>query len=116
MTAGLILGGIAIAIVSGFVGGVVSHSAFPAKQGQRGEQGPVGQTGPAGPTGTGGTFSTANLGYCVDTSSETLNNYTPPVNAITYVGIYPPTITNGTQSCPSGTFEPISSSSSSANN
>jgi hypothetical protein len=111
LKAGLIVAGVAIAIIAGFLGGVVSHAAFPAKQGPQGVHGPtgpVGSAGPAGPAGTAGNVNTSNLGYCISTSTETLNNYTPPVFVVTGVSIYAPTITNGTQSCPTGSFESLS--------
>ena len=113
LSAGLIVGVVAIAVVSGFLGGVVSHAAFPAKQGPQGVRGPAGQTGPAGskgPAGPVGNVDTSTLGYCIDTSTETLNYFTPPVTVVTSVNVYAPTITNGTQSCPTGSFEPLSSS------
>jgi DNA-binding transcriptional regulator YhcF (GntR family) len=50
---------------------------------------------------------TASLGVCEATSTETLNNYTPPVTVITAVTVSSPTLTNGVASCPYRNFVPM---------
>lgn len=49
----------------------------------------------------------ASLGVCESTSTETLNNYSPPVTVITDVTITSPTLTQGVASCPNGSFVPV---------
>lgn len=54
----------------------------------------------------------AELGVCESDSTETLDNYSPPVTVITDVSISSPTLTDGVASCPYGSFVPVSPQSS----
>jgi hypothetical protein len=54
----------------------------------------------------------AELGVCESESTETLNDYDPPVTVITGVSISSPTLTDGVASCPYGSFVPVSPQSS----
>jgi hypothetical protein len=54
----------------------------------------------------------AALGVCESDSTETLDNYDPPVTVITGVSISSPTLTDGVASCPYGSFVPVSPQSS----
>jgi hypothetical protein len=102
---------IIVVLVLGFAGGMVARAVFPAKQGERGavgktgKQGPVGQAGPIGPTGPAANVNLSALGLCFgyNTFNDTTTNYT----WVTSVQLYTPTVTNGTQSCPSGSFVPL---------
>ena len=100
-----------LALLLGFAGGIVSHAIFPAKTGATGaagKQGPAGEAGPAGQTGPPANINLSQLGYCVDVSY--FNDTTDSFTWVSGVSIYAPTVTNGTQSCPSGTFTPIEAS------
>jgi len=50
---------------------------------------------------------TASLGVCETDTTETLNNYSPPVTVITSVSIASPSLVNGVASCPYGSFVPV---------
>jgi hypothetical protein len=103
--------GIIAVLVLGFAGGLASHALFPSKQGpagaqgKEGKQGAVGEAGPAGPAGNAANINLSSIGYCFgyNTFADTTDNYT----WVTSVSLYAPTDTNGTQSCPSGTFTPL---------
>ena len=91
-----------IAIVLGFVGGLVSHAIFPQKAGPQGKQGLAGErgpAGPAGPTGSAGSLDVANLGYCVDVTYYTDDTDTENFTWVSGVTLSAPTIQAGTQSC-----------------
>ena len=108
--------GIVAVLVLGFAGGITSQALFPAKQGptghqgEQGKQGPVGETGPAGPAGNAANINLSGIGYCFgyNTFSDATTNYT----WVTSVSLYAPTDTNGTQSCPTGSFTPLQPTSS----
>ena len=51
---------------------------------------------------------TAGLGVCVSETTETLNNYDPPVTVITGVTITSPVTVNGVTSCAIGDFTTVS--------
>ena len=57
--------------------------------------------------GTRANAITADLGVCVYTTTEDLDNYTPVVQVITSVSVYSPSLTDGVASCPSGSFVPV---------
>ena len=96
-------------LVLGFAGGLASHALFPSKQGpagaqgKEGKQGPVGEAGPAGPAGNAANINLSTIGYCVNVD----NVYSGGVSYVQDVSLYAPTLTNGTQSCPTGTFTPL---------
>jgi hypothetical protein len=101
----LIIAAVAV-LVLGFVGGVVSHAVFPAQKGATGaagKQGQVGQTGPTGPAGNAANINLSNIGYCINFQYQ----YGGTVSYISSADISPPVLTNGTQSCPNGTFTPL---------
>jgi hypothetical protein len=91
-----------IAIVLGFVGGLASHAAFPAP------------AGPTGPAGSSGAVPTGNLGYCFNVSYFTDNAGTTSYTWVSGVTLVSPTLQSGTQSCPTGTFIPLTPSTSPA--
>jgi hypothetical protein len=94
------------ALALGFAGGLASHALFPAQQGAAGatgKQGAVGQTGAAGPAGSAANINLSNIGYCVSVD----NVYSGTLSYVQDLSIYAPTLTNGTQSCPTGTFTPL---------
>ena len=106
--------GIIAVLVLGFAGGLASQALFPAKQGpagvpgkqgHQGQQGQVGQAGPAGPPGNAANINLSNIGYCF--AYNTFNDTTDSYTWVTSVSLYAPTDTNGTQSCPTGTFTPL---------
>jgi hypothetical protein len=100
-----------IALVLGLVGGIASHALFPAPAGAVGKQGPVGQAGPAGPAGTASAVDTSNLGYCFNVQYYTDNTGSSSFTWVSSVNLASPTLQSGTQSCPSGTFVPITAQS-----
>jgi hypothetical protein len=106
--------GIVAALVLGFAGGLASHALFPSKQGpagtqgKEGKQGPVGEAGPAGPAGNAANIDLSNIGYCVNVNYV----YSGTVTYVSGVSISSPILTNGTQSCPNGTFTPLQPTSS----
>ena len=70
-----------------------------------GHVGPAGPRGPQGARGnTGQNAEITHLGVCESTSTETFNNYDPPVTVITSIDIYSPEMMDGVPSCPSGSF------------
>lgn len=94
-----------LALVLGFVGGLASHALFPAHQGLRGEagaQGAPGKAGPIGPAGPAANVDLNSLGVCVNVTY----NYSG-VSYVSGVSISAPVLTGGTQSCPNGTFTPV---------
>jgi len=101
--------GIIAVLVLGFAGGLASHALFPAKQGppglagKQGKQGPVGQAGPQGPAGDAANINLSNIGYCVNVNYV----YGGDVTYVSGVSISSPVLTDGTQSCPNGTFTPL---------
>jgi hypothetical protein len=100
----LIIAAVAV-LVLGFVGGIVSHAAFPASKGATGptgKQGPVGQAGPTGPAGNAANLNLSNIGYCINVQYQFGS-----VSYVNSVDITAPVLTNGTQSCPNGTFTPL---------
>lgn len=103
---------IIVVLVLGFAGGMVARAVFPAKQGaightgKTGKQGPVGQAGPIGPTGPAANVNLSALGLCFSTGSYSFADTTIPA-LLEYANLYTPTNTNGTQSCPSGSFVPL---------
>ena len=102
--------GIAVAAVAlGFLGGIVSHALFPAQAGAQGKQGKAGEPGKAGeqgPPGSAANINLAALGVCF------VENTNPTGAWVTSVYLSTPVITNGTQSCPQGTFVPVQGTSS----
>lgn len=96
-------------LLLGFVGGLVAQTLFPAKQGpaghegKQGAQGPVGQAGPAGPAGNAANINLSTIGYCLNVD----NVYSGGVSYVQDLSLYAPTLTNGTQSCPTGSFVPL---------
>lgn len=102
---GMLAVGALLAVILGFLGGVVSHSLFPAPAGAQGKQGEPGRPGVPGPPGSAANVNLSTLGVCFQ------ENFDSTSSVVTSVSIYSPTITNGTQSCPSGTFVPVQGSS-----
>lgn len=102
-----------VAVLLGFSGALVSHAIFPpaaGKAGAVGAQGAVGQAGPSGPAGPAGSSTDlGTVGYCFN-ASYTSNSGASWVSG---VSLYAPTNTNGTLSCPTGTFVPLQPSPSS---
>lgn len=103
---------VGVALIIGVLGGVVSHALYPThdgKPGAVGKQGPpgeAGRAGPAGPTGPGGSSTDlSTTGYCMNVSytTDTYSNYT----YVSGVSLSSPTLVNGTQTCPSGSFVPL---------
>jgi hypothetical protein len=106
---GMLVGVGVLALVLGLVGGVVSHALFPAPAGAVGavgRQGPVGETGPAGPVGPATNVDTSKLGFCVNVTYAN-NGGASWVSGVT---IETPTVQSGTQSCPTGSFVPVTAS------
>lgn len=101
--------GIVAVLVLGFAGGIAAQSMFPAKQGpvgaqgKEGKQGQVGQAGPIGPAGNAANINLSSIGYCFNYDTQTSGTST----WVTDVTLYAPTDTNGTQSCPTGSFVPL---------
>jgi hypothetical protein len=98
-----LLGSLAIALVAGFAGGLVSHAAFPTPAGPRGATGAPGKQGPPGAAGAAGTASSvtlAKIGFCFTVSSESGAS----VYYVNGVTIAPPTDTNGVLSCRTGRY------------
>jgi hypothetical protein len=96
------------------VGGVASHALFPQKQGPEGKQGIAGKTGAAGaigPVGPAANVDLSKLGVCVNVAYFTDNaGFGTSYTWVSNVDIFTPTVTNGTQSCPTGTFTPVAAS------
>lgn len=98
--------GIIAVLVLGFAGGLASHAMFPSKQGPagvEGKQGPAGEAGPQGAAGDAANINLSNIGYCVNVDYV----YSGNVTYVSGVSISSPVLTNGTQSCPTGTFTPL---------
>jgi hypothetical protein len=73
-----------------------------------GKEGKTGAAGPIGPAGSAANADLGQLGYCVNVTYYT--DDTGVGTSFTWVGgvgLTNPTITNGTQSCTTGTFTPI---------
>jgi hypothetical protein len=106
---GMLVGVAVTALLLGFVGGMASHALFPAKAGAVGPQGLVGQAGPAGrpglagPAGPAANIDTTKLGYCLNVTYSSSGS----TSWVSGVSLQPPTIQSGTQSCPVGSFVPI---------
>ncbi len=92
-----------VGAVLGFAGGVTSHAIFPAKAGAQGPAGEAGPSGPAGPAGT--STDLGNVGYCFNYT--TFDNQTTNESYVNSVSLTAPVNTNGTLSCPNGTFVPL---------
>jgi hypothetical protein len=99
---------ILLALALGFVGGLASHVLFPAPQGPQGETGAAGvpgkagAIGPAGPAGPAANVDLSSLGVCVNVTYADSG-----VSYVSGVSISAPVLTGGTQSCPNGTFTPV---------
>ena len=102
----LAAGAAVIAVVAGAAGAGLTQLAFPAEQGPAGPAGRPGSVGPAGPAGTSGTsasLDTNKVGYCFDATYQ----YSDQANWVDSVSLFAPTSNNGTLSCTSGTFIPL---------
>jgi hypothetical protein len=87
---------IAVGLALVFAGTFLSHAIYPAAAGPRGDTGASGLPGPTGPPGS--TASDSNLGVCVSTTMD------PTFSWVVSVSVTTPVLTDGTQSCPTGSF------------
>jgi hypothetical protein len=109
MSLGVGAGIILAVIVLGFLGGLVAQGLFPAAHGPAGHIGKTGKQGAVGPIGPTGSAANVNLaaeGLCFNTTYYTpLDGVTPSL--VTGAYLTTPTVTNGTKSCPTGSFVPL---------
>ena len=110
----VLISAVLLVLVLGFLGGLVAQSLFPPKDGHRGARGPqgvAGVVGPVGPAGSAANVDWATHGLCFNSGTSTYsfsNDPTiPPLLTNAYAYLSTPTVTNGTQSCGSGTFVPL---------
>lgn len=109
----MLLATIIVVLLLGFAGGVAARALFPAQRGPigaQGKQGAAGETGPQGPAGNAQNINFQTIGYCFGYDTYAFSGGTTP-DFITSIELYAPTVTNGTQSCPTGTFTPLQQSS-----
>lgn len=106
-TRGMLLMGAAVAsmVMSGTALAVsLTHAGPRGPQGVQGTRGPVGPRGPAGSQGDAGKAAeTAHLGVCVSYFTDTTGtgNFTWAQN------VTAPVVTNGVDTCPTGSFVSI---------
>lgn len=99
---------VVLGMAAGIAGALLTHLAFPAKNGAvgpRGKQGiagVAGATGPAGADGKGATVDTGKIGICW-TGEWNQSGFGPKLLTANSK-IYAPTLSGGALSCPRGTF------------
>jgi hypothetical protein len=101
-----------VAVVCGFAGAALYHTAFPARgpagvTGPPGPSGAVGPQGEAGPPGQAASVDLSKVGVCYNAPTFTANGMFGANSTnewVTSVYLYAPTDTGGVLSCGSGTY------------